>query len=134
MLNGGVLGHKVIFTTILTLTWLYSETLLPLPLQGFVVTSAICQQITLRLLGIGRKKSSASVYDRGMGGSQLILQPFCRFTYITAHSPTLPLLHLRHSSFSNPSFASPTSQALHLIHLASLPWYRKEEKKCISLC
>ena len=53
--------------------------------------------------------------------SQVILQPFCRFTYVTAHSPTLPLLHLRHSSFSNPSFASPTSQALHLIHLASGP-------------
>ena len=30
--------------------------------------------------------------------SQLILQLFRRFTYITAHSPTLPLLHLRHSS------------------------------------
>ena len=48
--------------------------------------------------------------------SQFILQPFRRFTYVTAHSPTLPLLHLRHSSFSNPSFASPASQALHLIH------------------
>ena len=44
--------------------------------------------------------------------SQLILKPFRRFTYVTAHSPTLPLLYLRHSSFSNPSFASPTSQAL----------------------
>ena len=53
--------------------------------------------------------------------SQLILQPFRRFTYVTAHSPTLPLLHLRHSSFSNPSFASPTSLALHLRHLASRP-------------
>ena len=55
--------------------------------------------------------------------SQLILQPFRRFTYVIAHSPTLrcftyvnphsptlPLLHLRHSSFSNPSVASPTSQ------------------------
>ena len=42
-----------------------------------------------------------------------------------AHSPTLLLLHLHHSSFSNPSFASPTSQALHLIHMASRP--------CISL-
>ena len=58
--------------------------------------------------------------------SQLILQPFRRFTYITAHSPTLPLLHIRHSSFSNPSFASPTSQALHLIHLASHPWIQVE--------
>ena len=54
--------------------------------------------------------------------SQLILQPFYRFTYVTAHSPTLPLLYLRHSSFSNPFFGSPTSQALHLIHLASRPW------------
>ena len=53
--------------------------------------------------------------------SQLILQPFRRFTYVTAHSPTPTLLDLRHSSFSNPSFASPTSQALHLIHLASRP-------------
>ena len=53
--------------------------------------------------------------------SQLILQPFRHFTYVTAHSPTFPLLHLRHSSFSNPSFASPTSQALHLCHLASRP-------------
>ena len=56
--------------------------------------------------------------------SQLILQHFCRFTYATTHSPNLPLLHLRHSSFSNSSFASPTSQALHLIHLASRPCLR----------
>ena len=53
--------------------------------------------------------------------SQLILQPFRRFTYVTVHSQTLLLLHLRHSSFSNPSFAYPTSQALHLIHLPSRP-------------
>ena len=53
---------------------------------------------------------------------KLLLQPFSRFTYVTNHSPTLPLLHLRHSSFSIPSFASSTSQALHLIHLASRPW------------
>ena len=32
------------------------------------------------------------------------------------------LLYLRHSSFSNPSFSTPTSQTLHLIHLASRPW------------
>ena len=43
---------------------------------------------------------------------QLILQPFPRITYVTAHSPTLLSLHLCHSSFPNPSFASPTSQAL----------------------
>ena len=44
------------------------------------------------------------------------------FTYVTAHSPTLLSLHLRHSSFSNPSSASLTSQlilkllSLHLHH------------------
>ena len=53
--------------------------------------------------------------------SQLILQPFPRFTYVTAHSPILSLLHLCHSSFSNPSFASATSQDFHLHHLASRP-------------
>ena len=56
--------------------------------------------------------------------SQFNLQPFRRFTYITAHSTTLPLFHLCHSSFSNSSFASPMSQALHLIHLVSRPWSR----------
>ena len=67
--------------------------------------------------------------------AELILQPCRHFTYVTSHSPTLrrftymrshsptlPLLHLRYSSFSNPSSASPTSQALHIIHLASRPW------------
>ena len=54
--------------------------------------------------------------------SQLILQLFRHCTYVTAHSPTLLLLHLHHSLFFNPSFASPTSQALHLRHLASRPW------------
>ena len=63
--------------------------------------------------------------------SQHILQPFHRFTYVTAHSPTLPLLHLRHSSFSNPSFASPTSRALHLIHLASHPCPPESSKAMI---
>ena len=57
--------------------------------------------------------------------SQLILQPFRCFTYATvhsqlffrfpyvtsrAHSPTFPSLHLSHSTVSNPSVASPTSQ------------------------
>ena len=79
--------------------------------------------------------------------AELILQPFRHFTYVTthslpsrrityvtAHSPILPLLHLRHSSFSNPSFASPASQALHLIRLASRScpgpvWTRRNEEK-----
>ena len=32
--------------------------------------------------------------------SQLILQPFRRFTYVRAHSTTLPLLHLRYWHFT----------------------------------
>ena len=64
--------------------------------------------------------------------SQLILQPFSlftyvtarstilpllhlrhrHFTYVTAHCPTLPPLHVRHSSFYNPSVASPTAQLI----------------------
>ena len=63
--------------------------------------------------------------------SQLILQPFRRFNYVTAHSPTLPLLHLRHSSFSNRSFDSSTSQALHVTHLASRPWRNQKARLII---
>ena len=44
--------------------------------------------------------------------SQLILQPFCCFTYVTAHSTTLLLLHVCHSPFSNHSVASPMSQLI----------------------
>ena len=67
--------------------------------------------------------------------SQFILQPFRCFTYVPAHSPTLlllllrhklcsysnlfPSLHLRYSSFSNPSVASPTS--VHSPHYPTLP-------------
>ena len=43
-------------------------------------------------------------------------QPFRPFTYVTTHSPTLPSLYLRHSSFSNLSVASPTSKFI-LQHL-----------------
>ena len=52
---------------------------------------------------------------------ELILQAFNHLTYVTAHSdsPSFPSLHLHHSSFSNPSFASPTSQDFHLLHLVS---------------
>ena len=70
--------------------------------------------------------------------------PNISVTYVTAHSPTLPSLCLRHSSFFNRSvasprhnsfstlsFASPTSQALHLRHLVSCSCY---EYGSILLC
>ena len=81
--------------------------------------SSYVQNICWKL--VSTEYSSLSNLSVTSPTSQLILQPFRRFTYVTAHSPTLPLLHLRHC-FSNPSFASPTSQALHLIHLASRCW------------
>ena len=77
--------------------------------------------VTSSSLNSPRELCSFSNLSVALPTSQLILQPFRRFTNVTAHSPTLLLLHLRHSSFSNPSFASPTSQALHLIHLARNP-------------
>ena len=40
----------------------------------------------------------------------LIPKPCRHFTYVTTHYPTVPSLYLRHSSFSNPSVTSPTSQ------------------------
>ena len=49
---------------------------------------------------------------------RLLLQPLHRFTYVTAHSPTLLPLYLRHSSFCSPFVASRTSQALHLRHIS----------------
>ena len=49
--------------------------------------------------------------------SQLILQLFCCFTYVTAHSPTLLSLHLCHSSFSNHSVT-----LLHYRHFTYISW------------
>ena len=59
---------------------------------------------------LGHEQSSFSNLSVTSPTSQLILQPFRRFSYVTTHSLTIPLLHLRHNSFSNPSVASPTSQ------------------------
>ena len=64
----------------------------------------------------GEPQSSFSNLSVTSSTPQLILKPFLRFTYFTTRSPILPLLHLSHSSFSNP-FAYPTSQALHLRHM-----------------
>ena len=74
-------------------------------------------------------------HHRGMGGSpgevgsasfskpyiasptsQLLLQPFRRLTYVTAHSTALPLLHLRHRHFTYATAQSPTLPPLHLRH------------------
>ena len=77
---------------------------------------------------VKRQKGWRTSYDvdeatEGLENEQSLLpNPFRRFTYVTAHSITLTSLHLNHSSFLNPSIASPMSQALPLRHLASHPW------------
>ena len=81
--------------------------------------------VKLNIVSLGKKKKQKIGgytdywgHERTMGGSpgvlsaQLILQPFLHFTYITAHSSTLPSLYLRHNSFSNPSVVLPTSQII----------------------
>ena len=44
--------------------------------------------------------------------STVLCPPFRHFTYSTAHSLTLPSLHLRQSLSSDPFVASPTSQLI----------------------
>ena len=46
-----------------------------------------------------------------------------RWSNVRVGEWTFPSFHLHHSSFSNPYFAFPTSQALHLRYLASRPWF-----------
>ena len=50
--------------------------------------------------------------------SQLIHQHFRHFPYVTTHSPILSSLYLRHSSFYNPSVASPK------LHFILQPFFR----------
>ena len=66
------------------------------------------------------------VYDRRRS-TDLILQAFRQFTYVTAHFTTFPSLYQRHSSFSNPSVASPMSQ------LILQPLFRFSYVTCSSL-
>ena len=99
----------------------YSPTLLSLLQRHSSFSNPLSLLVRHRLFTYVTWQSSFSNLSATSPTSQLILQPLRRFTYVTAHSPTLPLLHLCHSSFSNSYFASPTSQVLHLRHLASRP-------------
>ena len=68
-------------------------------------------------VGEAKEGLENELWRRGSDGklgewAELILQAFRHFTYVTAHSPTLPSLYLHHSSFSNPCVASPTSQLI----------------------
>ena len=62
------------------------------------------------LLSLYLCHSSSSKLTVASPMSQLILQPFFRFSYVTGSS--LISLHLHHRSFSNPSVALPMSQLI----------------------
>ena len=68
---------------------------------------SVLEKVEVRVTVCVFVKCNCTVWD---DDGRLILQPFRHFTYVTTHSPTLPSLYLCHSSFSNPSVASPTSQ------------------------
>ena len=57
-----------------------------------------------------------NVFWHAWAARQVMLWSFSNlfryFTYVTAHSPSLPLLYLCHSSFSNHSVASPMLQLI----------------------
>ena len=67
----------------------------PLPLQGCVVTSAICQQITL--LRVRRKKSSASMYVRP-GADQSSKAAFGKSAFAKTCFLLLKIRHGAHQS------------------------------------
>ena len=46
--------------------------------------------------------------------SQLILQPFRRFTYVTAHSKTLPFFHLCHRHFTYLTWQAAHDARIHI--------------------
>ena len=72
--------------------------------------SCLAQSATFPSLHL--RQSSFSNYSVALPTSQLILQPFHCFTYVTAHSPIFLSLYLRHSLFSNLFVALPTSQLI----------------------
>ena len=61
--------------------------------------------------GVSRSARSHSFRPYTSFGA-IVCTTFRHFTYVTAYSPILPSLYLRHRSFSNPSVASLTSQLI----------------------
>ena len=72
----------------------------------------VMAELILQPLSLHLRHSLFSNPSVALPTSQLILQPFRSFTYVTAHSPALLSLLLRHNSFSNPSVALPTWQLI----------------------
>ena len=93
------------------LVWvIWNLIIFQLVLPGFLLKNhgRLARSIKWRACDVGEAKEGLE----NELWAEFILQPFRHFTYVTAHSPTFPSLYLRHSSFSNPSVALPTSQLI----------------------
>ena len=62
--------------------------------------------------GVGKGKARSNDRPQYLPIHQCRNVAGIHFTYVTAHSPTFPSLHLRHSSIYNPSVALPMSQLI----------------------
>ena len=84
-------------------------------IESFITTVEFTQTTGNDLL---KSECESRFFLRKKNSSQFLLCqyahsptfPSLHLLYVTTHSPTLPSLYLRHSSFSNPSGSSPTSQ------------------------
>ena len=85
---------------------------------------------------ISQLQSSFSNLSVTSPTSQLILQPFRRFTYVTTHSSTIPLLHLPYVTVHSPTLLSLLLRHKFftiLIHLTSCPCYKVRENVTTTL-
>ena len=79
-----------------------------------------------------RRHSSFSNPSVALPTSQIILQPFRCFTYVTAHSPNLISLHLRHTLFTYVSWLAAHAQidVYTLWNVISLQWNDQKYNLC----
>ena len=74
--------------------------------------------LILQALSLHLCHSSFSNPSVALPTSQLILQPFCCFTYITTHSPTLLSLFLRHRLFTYLPWRAAHEGFIHLVNIS----------------
>ena len=81
--------------------------------EGHIASTVYCSGVAFQQIYRGHSSSNFVIFAKLCSfsnfsftspTSQLILQPFRRFTYVAAHSTTLPFPHIRHNSFSKPLF------------------------------
>ena len=89
------------------------------------VLSATTVELNLITMG-ARQVSFSNPYIASLT-SQLILQTFRRFTYVTAHSTTLLLLHLRHKHFTYVSWRAPMVIKFNLTVVAESTWENEQK-------